>query len=70
MISQVDSKEAPRKSMTWSLSDKIFTRQKINLDYSISSVLELREYQAAMSGRDDFVVELSMPDLLKNLPSI
>ena len=56
--------------MTWSLSGKIFTRQKINLDYSIRSVLELREYQAAMSGRDDFVVELSMPDLLKNLPSI
>jgi hypothetical protein len=70
MISPVDSKEAPRKSMTWSLSGKIFTRQKINLDYSIRSVLELREYQAAMSGRDDFVVELSMPDLLKNLPSI
>ena len=64
MISQIDCKEAPRKSMTWSLSDKSSTRQKINLDYTLSSGLDLREYQAAMSGRDDFVVELTTPDLL------
>ncbi len=50
--------------MTWSLSDKSSTRQKINLDYTLSSGLDLREYQAAMSGRDDFVVELTTPDLL------
>jgi hypothetical protein len=60
----MDFNEAPRKSITRSLSDKMFTRQKINLDYTICSALELQEYQAAMSGRDDFVVELSTPELL------
>jgi len=62
MISQADSNETPWQSMTRSSTGKSGTRQKTNLEHTITTDLDLREYQAAMNGRDELVVDLSLKD--------